>query len=73
MNKKIVEIILEDESSYRFLLLMSGFVISIFYNDKLISPGQAILLKKRIDKESNEFIEVYCRCVSHNNDRLVLV
>lgn len=67
------EILLNDEDDYRFLLLMSGFVISIFYDEDLINPGQAILLKKRIEKENDEIIEVMCRCVSHNHNRLVLV
>ena len=69
----MIEIVLKDESNYRFLLLMSGFVISIFYDEAMINPGQAILLKKRIDKENDEIIEVMCRCVSHNHNRLVLV
>lgn len=73
MNKIIKEIILEDDSYYTFLLLTSGFVISIFYNHELINPGQAIILKKRIDKENDEFVKWECRCISHNDSRLVLV
>lgn len=69
----MIEIEVKEESNYRFLLLMSGFVISIFYNEVLINPGQAILLKKRIDKENDEMCEIMCRCVSHNHNRLVLV
>ena len=67
------EIWLNDDDNYRFLLLMSGFVISIFYDAELINPGQAILLKKKQNKENDEMMEVMCRCVSHNHDRLVLV
>ena len=67
------EIVLNDVGDYRLMLLMSGFVISIFYNEELINPGQAILLKHRIDKESDDFIAWECRCVSHDHNRLVLV
>lgn len=67
------EIVIKEVDNYSLMLLMSGFVISIFYNDELINPGQAILLKHRIDKESGDFIAWECRCVSHNGGRLVLV
>lgn len=73
MNEKIKEIVVNDEESYRLMLLIGGFIITIFYDDELIDPGQAILLKKRIEKENDEVLEVMCRCVSHNNDRLVLI
>lgn len=69
----MIEIVLNDVGDCRLMLLMSGFVISIFYDEVLINPGQAILLKNRIDKESDEFIAWECRCVSHNGGRLVLV
>ena len=67
------EIVLIDVDSYKFLLLMSGFVISIFYDVQIINPGQVVILVSRIEKESNEKVEVKCRCVSHNHNRLVLV
>lgn len=73
MNEKIIEIVLKEDSNYRFLLLAGGYVIAIFYNEKLINPGQAILLRKRIDQEDNGMCEIKCRCVSHNHGRLVLV
>lgn len=73
MDKKIVEIVVSNIDNYKLMLLASGFVISIFYNKRYIDPGQAILLKKRIDKKSDEFITWECRCVSHNNGRLFLV
>ena len=68
----MIEIILKEESNYRFLLLAHGFVISIFYNERYIDPSTPILLKKRIDKENDEMCEIMCRCVSHNGGRLVL-
>lgn len=67
------EIVINEVDNYSLMLLMSGFVISIFYNVELINPGQAILLKHIIDKKSDEFISWECRCVSHNNGQLVLV
>lgn len=73
MEKKMIEIVINEVDNYSLMLLMSGFVISIFYNDELINPNQPILLKHIIDKESDEFIAWGCRCVSHDGGRLVLV
>ena len=69
----MIEIIVNNDDSYKLMLLMSGFVISIFYNDGYIDSGQPILLKKRVENENDEMLEVMCRCVSHNGGRLVLV
>lgn len=73
MDKKIIEIVISENDSYRFLLLASGFIITIFYNERHIDSGQPILLKKRIEKENEEMLEIMCRCVSHNNNQLVLI
>lgn len=73
MDKKMIEIVVSNVDNYRLMLLMSGFVISIFYNERYIDSGQPILLKKRIENENDEMLEIMCRCVSHNGGRLVLV
>ena len=69
----MIEIILKEECNYLFLVLMAGFVVSFYYDEQLINPGQAILLKKIIDKENSVFSELVCSCVSHDGGRLVLV
>ena len=52
---------------------MSGFVISFFYDKELFRPGDVIVLKIKLSSARGRLSEHICTCVSHNNNRLVLV
>lgn len=67
------EVFLNKDDSYKFNLLLSGFVISFFYDKELFAPGDMILLIVYLDTGNNIMSGQTCKCVSHNNNILVLV
>ena len=67
------EIFLDKNDNYKFFLLMSGFVISFFYDKELFDPGDVIILKADLNSRNGKISEQICKCVSHNNSRLVLI
>lgn len=66
-------IFLSKDDNYKFFLLMSGFVISFFYNEELFNTGDVIIIRADLGSKNGKISEQICRCVSHNKGNLVLV
>ena len=67
------EILLNENDSYKCLMLMSGFMVSFYYDVELINPGTPLVLKIKLNSKSDEISKIICSCVSHNKGNLVLV
>lgn len=67
------EIFLNESDEFAFLVLMSGFVVSFYYDEELIAPGTPLVLKIKLSSKNDEISSLLCSCVSHDGKRLVLV